>query len=145
MAIRTLLLLPLAGLLAASAVAAEGASRLFGAGMPTGEPVPIGAALRAPMPAAGEPGKYSGRVTEVCQQRGCWMVLADGESFARVVVPDHAWELPRDASGRAVVYGTMELAELDAGTAEHLAKDGLSGARAGEELRIVATSVELLD
>lgn len=116
--------------------------REFGAPMPGGEAVPLRALLEA-SPAAG-PVKTEGRITEVCQKEGCWLVLADGTGFARVRMADHAFAVPRDASGRAHVYGTLEEVAVAPAEAEHLREDGAT-APAEREYRIEATSVLLLE
>jgi len=32
--------------------------------------------------------KIKGQVTEVCQAKGCWMILVDGDTYARVSFED---------------------------------------------------------
>lgn len=121
----------------------------------TAEGAVYGAKLPAPVPATvrlddvvakpdtllGQAGAFSGRITQVCQKQGCWMVLsADNGEFARVVMHDHAFAVPKDARGEAVVYGTLSQKTLSAEEAEHLRKDGAQ-APAARELQIDATSV----
>lgn len=118
--------------------------RSFGAPMPTGEAVPLGALLGARAKPPAWPAKVSGRITEVCQKEGCWMVLADGERFARVAMADHAFAVPKDAQGRALVYGTLREVDVDPAEAGHLEADGAQ-APPPREYRIEATSVQLLD
>lgn len=94
-----------------------------------------------PEASLGKAGAFSGRITQVCQKQGCWLVLS-GESgeFARVFMHDHAFSVPKDASGEAVVYGTLGEKKLSAEEAAHLKKDG-AAAPAERELQIDATSV----
>jgi hypothetical protein len=122
------------------------AAQTFGDPMPEGEAIALSAAL-ASADSFGPPArKFSGRVVEVCQNRGCWMVLEDDGHSARVTVPDHAYELPKDASGRAVVFGELTVKELDQATAEHLAHDSADGKPvASREYRIAVQSVLLED
>ena len=93
--------------------------------------------------AASRPMRYTGRVGKVCQKQGCWMTLIDGEATARVMT-GHRFALPADASGNAIVYGTLERRELDAKTAEHFAKESDATAAPGEEYRIDALAVRIL-
>ena len=142
---KTILFLPL--LLAATAVAAA-APLIVGAAMPAGPALPVSQALAAATDQPGAPAKYSGRITEVCQAKGCWIMLEDGGQAARVMMKDHAFSVPKDARGAAVVYGTLQRKALDAQTAQHLAEDAGGTAAAAApgpttEYRIVATSVEL--
>jgi hypothetical protein len=140
---KPILLLPL--LFVAAAANAAGPVT-FGAAMPAGEAHPVSHALAEAGAEPGAPAKYAGRITEVCQAKGCWVMLEDGGQAARVMMKDHAFALPKDARGAAVVYGTLQRKSLDAATAQHLAEDAGAGAKApvaDSEYRIVATSVEL--
>ena len=131
---------------------------------PPGAPAPVeqtaagavyGAALPDPMPTAttidaaaaniaahaGTTAAFSGRITEVCQKQGCWLVLTGkDDTFARVAMHDHAFSVPKDANGPAVVYGTLTEKVLSAEEIEHLKKDGAQ-APAARELSIDALSV----
>jgi hypothetical protein len=119
-------------LLAGSAFAAE----TYGAAMPDGEARPLAAALADPS-SLGEPArKFSGRVVEVCQNKGCWMMLEQDGVAARVMMHEHSFALPKDASGQAVVYGVLAEKELS--------EDSASGQPvARREYRITAYSVSL--
>ena len=114
-----------------------------------------GARLPATLPAAlsldevvarpgnliGKSGAFSGRITQVCQKMGCWLVLSAGDGeFVRVNMHDHAFGVPKDAKGEAVVYGTLSEKTLSPEEIEHLKKDGAE-APAARELQIDATSV----
>lgn len=119
----------------------EGA--VYGAKLPQTLPtaIELGSAIANPDALLGKPGAFSGRITEVCQKMGCWMVLAaaNGE-FARVIMHDHAFGVPKDAKGDAVVYGTLTEKTATAEEVEHLKKDGAKAPTA-RELRIDAASV----
>ncbi len=122
----------------------------------TADGVVYGAALEDSVPAVvslddvianpealiGKPGAFSGRITEVCQKMGCWIVLGTSNGdFVRVTMLDHAFGVPKDAaSGEAVVYGTLAEKILTADEIEHLKNDG-ANAPTERELRIEATSV----
>lgn len=120
---------------------------LYGEDMPLGRPIGIGAALADAGRWQQRSGKFEGRVTQVCQNKGCWLVLAEGDRHARVF-SGHRFFLPKDTTGRAIVYGTLGERRLDEGTARHLAEDAGQDPAAvrGEqvEYRIDAISVELL-
>ena len=89
---------------------------------------------------AGKPAAFSGRVTEVCQNAGCWVVLA-GENgrYARVNMHDHSFGVPKDTSGPAIVYGTLTEKKLSADEIAHLKKEGSKAQET--ELQIDAVSV----
>jgi len=133
------LLLSLAGL------ARAGEANTYGEPIPTdGAAVPISAAAADVDAHAGKPQRYSGRITEVCQKEGCWMMLEDDGQAARVLMRDHAFFVPKDASGEAEVYGVLSVKELSPEAARHLAEDAGNGALPQtRELRIEATGVRI--
>jgi hypothetical protein len=131
-------------LLALPFAALAGDVQTYGAAVPAGDTVGIAAALADPAAHAGKSQRYAGRITEVCQNKGCWLMLEDNGVAARVMMRDHAFAVPKDASGAAVVYGELKQVEMDAATAQHLAEDGgRSEPVARQEYRIVADGVEI--
>jgi hypothetical protein len=117
----------------------------YGEPMPAGEPVAISAAAADPAAHGAAPAKFSGRITQVCQKKGCWVVLEDEGRSARVMAKDHGFEVPKDASGRAVAYGQLEMEPISEEHARHLVEDDGAAPPAERELRIVATAIEILD
>lgn len=99
--------------------------------------------------APSSPLKISGLITEVCQAKGCWMILVDGDSYARIFFEDYGFFVPTETSmQRAVLYGTISEQVLSHVEAEHLAED--AGRKAlfaqGEQIReytIVAEGVQI--
>jgi hypothetical protein len=90
--------------------------------------------------------KVTGTVESVCQAKGCWMVIKDGDSQARVLVKDHAFAIPMDGKGKAaVVEGTITSKELTQANVDHLKKDGdpSVGDVPKTEYFLEATAVEL--
>jgi hypothetical protein len=126
------------------AACVQAAPTTFGAPMPEGEPIALSAAL-GDQGAYGEPArKFSGRVTQVCQNKGCWMMLEDDGHAVRVMMHEHSFALPKDASGRAVVHGELSVKELSEAAAAHLAEDAGDGSTVElREFRINAYSVTL--
>ena len=124
---------------------AQGA--VYGAALPDALPDAIATGVAAGEPAAhaGKVAAYSGEITQVCQKKGCWLVLSgkDGQ-FARVAMHDHAFSVPKDARGPAIVYGTLAEKVFSEAEIEHLKKDGAK-APAARELGIDALSVLIPD
>jgi hypothetical protein len=93
--------------------------------------------------------KIQGQITEVCQAKGCWMILVDGDTYARVTFEDYGFFVPIDTSmQRSVVYGVLTESVLTGAQAEHFAQDAGSQstlALEGEvkEYSIVARAVQL--
>lgn len=93
--------------------------------------------------------KVMGKVTEVCQAKGCWMILVDGDTYARVTFKDYGFFVPIETSmQRTVVYGVLRENVLSGEQAAHYAQD--AGAKTTLELEgevkeysLVASSVEL--
>ncbi len=133
--------------MAAAGLAIAGPAQLHGEDMPLGRPISISAALEQDDAWTGRYAKFEGRVTEVCQNRGCWLVLADGDRHARVFT-GHRFFLPKDFRGDAVIYGRLGKRTLSEAFARHLAEDGGRdpAAVSGEqvEYRIDARSIQLL-
>jgi len=106
--------------------------------------VPISVAAADTDAYAGAEHGFSGRITEVCQKEGCWMMLEDDGHAARVMMRDHAFLVPKDASGPAEVYGVLSVEQLTPEAARHLAEDAGDGMLPPErELRIQATGVRI--
>ncbi|MEM6293929.1 MAG: DUF4920 domain-containing protein [Myxococcota bacterium] len=67
----------------------------------------------------------SGEVEAVCQKKGCWMVLKDGDVSARVLMKDHGFSVPMDSRGKKVqVEGTLTSRTFTEAQVKHLEKDG---------------------
>jgi hypothetical protein len=128
------------------AVAAPtGSTGHFGPAFAVAESKPLAAVLASGVPTT--PVKVTGTVGKVCQKKGCWMVITDGEVTARVLVADHAFAIPMDGEGKAaIVEGTLEVKELTEANVAHLKQDGdstIQGEGARQEFFLHATAVEL--
>jgi hypothetical protein len=89
----------------------------------------------------------TGRISTVCQKKGCWLALDTGTATPiRVLVPrtddGYGFTVPTTLTGRATVTGTLQTVKLDAATQKHLAEDGNRPARA-EEVQILATGIRV--
>lgn len=85
----------------------------------------------------------TGNVTRVCQKKGCWMILTDGDAFARVDFNDHAFLIPKDSNGSAEVYGRLVEKELSEEQRAHYASEG-SGELPAKSYEIVADAVKII-
>ncbi len=134
---------------AASAAQLTAVGQTYGAAMPASpQPQPLSNAMKKVDDFIGKPAKFSGRVGRVCQAKGCWMMLTDGAASVRVKFGDEAFFIPKDASGDAVVFGTLELITVNPAHAKHMAQDaGDASANTAsaptKEYRVMATSVVL--
>ena len=90
-----------------------------------------------------------GKVTEVCQMKGCWMVLTDGARAVRTTFKDYGFFVPKDLAGRTVVAeGVLKRETVNEDTRRHYAEDAGQSAEAvaairgpSEEYAFVADSV----
>jgi hypothetical protein len=70
-------------------------------------------------------GKITGKVTEVCQEKGCWMKLerTNGEKVM-VKFKDYGFFMPKDIVGKEVVLdGEAVVKEVSVKQQQHYAKD----------------------
>jgi hypothetical protein len=125
--------------------APTGSTGHFGAAFAVAESKPLGAVLASGVPTT--PVKVTGTVGKVCQKKGCWMVISDGDVTARVLVADHAFAIPMDGEGKAaIVEGTLEVKALTEANVAHLKQDGdstIEGDAARQAFFLHATAVEL--
>lgn len=150
---RTLILLPLLACASAYAheerepappvpVATTAEGKVYGAAWPAqAKTWNLDAAADRVAALQGKPLAFSGRITEVCQKMGCWLVLSGEQGqFARVFMHDHGYSVPKDATGPALVYGTLTEKRLGATEVAHLVDDGAKPG-SDRELQIDALSV----
>lgn len=128
----------------AAGFAFAGQAATYGKPMPAGDATPISAAIADFDAHAGAAQRFSGRITEVCQAKGCWMMLEDDGKIARVMFGKHDFYIPKDTAGNAVVHGVLSRKTLSPEAVEHLSEDSPKGiAAAPEEYRIVADGIEI--
>lgn len=95
-----------------------------------------------------DPVLVSGTVDSVCQKKGCWLVVKDGDAQARILMKDHSFTAPLDCKGKNVVIeGTLESRTFSEAQVKHLEKDAgkdpasVTGERV--EYVLTATGLEL--
>lgn len=131
-------------LFSVAACASAGDAVPFGQPLPAGETVPVSTAIAGFEAHAGKPMRFSGRITEVCQAKGCWLMLEDNGQAARVMFGDHAFYIPKDTAGTAVVHGVLTRKQLTPEQVEHLSSDSGKGIAAEPvEYRITADGIEI--
>ena len=65
-----------------------------------------------------------GRISDVCQKKGCWTVIAAGADTVRVRFADYGFFLPKDSSGKtAYVEGVVTIRTLSEKDARHYFKE----------------------
>jgi Domain of unknown function (DUF4920) len=77
------------------------------------------------------PEKYStrkilleGRITDVCQKKGCWLMLSEGDQALRVRFEGYSFFVPKDSRGRkARVEGKLHQERISEEMARHYAAE----------------------
>ena len=78
------------------------------------EPLPIATVLAKPGDYVGKTIAVKGKITEVCQEMGCWMELTnDAGQMLKVQVNHGELEFPKDGAGKmAIAEGKLTKSEL---------------------------------
>lgn len=135
-------------LLAAPAPAAQ-----FGAPITSTLTVTMADALSRPEDYKGMEIVLEGKVAKVCQNKGCWMVLDDGERDVRLTFKDYKFSVPKDCAGKTVrAQGAVFRETLSVKTVRHFMKDAGASkeelkkvTRPQETVSFVASGVSFLD
>ena len=117
--------------LGASAAAGPAASRdgaSFGAHIGLERATPLTEVLRAPARFTEAPILLRGRLADVCQKKGCWTILKDGDAHIRVRFRDYGFFLPRDAVGvEALAEGVVTVRTISEKEARHYESEASGG------------------
>lgn len=89
------------------------------------------------------PVKLSGKITEVCQKKGCWMDVEIGAGKTmRVSFKDYAFFVPKDAAGKTTVLDGY--AQVDTISVEELRHYAEDAGKSKEEIeKITMPEVEI--
>lgn len=90
----------------------------------------------------------SGRITDVCTNRGCWAVFEAGGEILRIQARDHSFAMPAEYRGEGIAHGVLERVEVSAEHAHHMVDDdGADPAllETGHEYRLIADGVRLTE
>jgi hypothetical protein len=69
--------------------------------------------------------KVTAKISEVCQEMGCWMNVDKGDGTTMFVkMKDHEFFLPKDAAGRTAIFsGTAKMDTITVEEQRHYAED----------------------
>jgi hypothetical protein len=133
MSMARLALLAAIALLVAASPGAESppsipAGEDFGAGLTLGRTTPLAEVVRDPERFQKQRILLHGRVSDVCQRKGCWTILQDGNARLRVRFQDYGFFLPKDASGaEAFAEGFVSVETLSEEEARHYESESRGG------------------
>lgn len=69
--------------------------------------------------------KFTSKVNDVCQKKGCWMKVGMGEEEAMVRFKDYGFFMPKDIAGKdVIVEGKAYVEEMSVEDQRHYAEDG---------------------
>lgn len=84
-----------------------------------------------------------GTVSTVCQNKGCWMELKQGDQAVHVTFEGYSFFVPKDSAGKAVrLEGRVVVKQPKPEEVEHMRAEG-AGTSAASRVQVVATGVEL--
>ncbi|MFO8098897.1 MAG: DUF4920 domain-containing protein [Salinibacter sp.] len=131
-----------------SSPAGDPAVEAYGASVDTASARAAGAVAAEPSALEGTTVTVRGRISTVCQKKGCWLALETGTATPiRVLVPrtedGYEFTVPTTLAGEATVTGTLQTAELDTTMQKHFAEDGAASAPA-QEVQIAATGLRVV-
>jgi hypothetical protein len=101
-------------------------------------------AVTAPTP-EGKSLRLGATIVEVCQKKGCWMNVGEGDATLRVEFEDYGFFVPSTAGGRPVqMEGVVVERTLTEAEREHFQEESESGAPVPERLLVfVARGVRI--
>ncbi len=71
----------------------------FGLEFTLEESIPAGTVLSNPDSYVGQTIRVTGKVSDVCQKMGCWMVITDADQHMRITTKDHKFFVAKDGAG----------------------------------------------
>lgn len=116
------------GVAAAETSAPIPAGADFGAGLTLTRPTALTEVVGDPERFAQQPILVRGRVSDVCQRKGCWLMLSDGDAQVRVHFKDYGFFVPTDSTGDEVfVEGLVTVETLSENAARHYQSESRRG------------------
>ena len=149
---RLLLLLPMFCLLSFGLWAKDASVRTFGKPMLIKKTLSLQEALQQPAKYQNQKVLLEGKISDVCQMKGCWLMLSDGERAIRVKFEGYSFFVPKDSRGKKLrAEGRLIQETLSEDMARHYAAEQSTKSDPSEikgPQRVVtfeATGVAILD
>lgn len=124
---------------------------VYGAEIQLKETTKLGDVIKNPEQFVGKKIRVSAVIEGVCQKKGCWMNVKDGDARSQVKFTDYGFFVPLDAAGRAVIVeGIAKETVLTEAWRRHYAEDAGKSKEEIEKIKgselvvmIVADAVEI--
>lgn len=124
-----------------SSAAAPAGARSFGKPLQGWPKTSLESVLASPQ--NGQRVRLEGRIEKVCQQKGCWLELKEGERSVLVTFESYSFFVPKASAGREVVLeGRVKLKPRSREEIQHLQAEGAS-ATVTARVEIVASGVQI--
>jgi len=89
-------------LLSLSLWAKNAGVRTFGKPLSIKKAVSLQEALQQPAKYQNQKVLLEGKISDVCQMKGCWLLLSDGERAIRIKFEGYSFFVPKDSRGKKV-------------------------------------------
>ena len=94
-------------------------------------------------PEDGKTVRLEGTIARVCQNKGCWLELKQGDRGVHVTFEGYSFFVPKDSAGRKVTLeGKLKVQEPKPDEVEHLQSEG-AGSAVAAKVSVEATGVEI--
>ena len=121
---RLRLLPPMFCLLSISLWAKDAGVRTFGKPLSVKKAVSLQEALAQPSKYQNQKVLLEGKISDVCQMKGCWLMLSDGERAIRIKFENYSFFVPKDSRGKKVrAEGRLIQETLSEDMAHHYAAE----------------------
>ena len=101
----------------------------FGLEFTLNDSIPAGTVLTNPDEYVGKTIRVTGKVSDVCQKMGCWMVITDANEHMRITTKDHKFFVAKDGAGAMCdLEGTVVKREADPERTAHYKSEQSEGA-----------------
>jgi hypothetical protein len=119
----------------------------------TDSPVSSVDLLKDPSQFNGKTVMVEGRIADVCQKAGCWLVLAEGDKSIRIRTKAHRFFVAKDSAGKtAKIEGLVKSHKVDAQKVAHYESESSEGAVIPEKqaksdmvFELIASGVSIKD
>jgi hypothetical protein len=97
---------------------------VYGAELQFKETTKLADVLKAPKDYAGRKVRVDAEIDSVCQKRGCWIIVKDGDARSQVKFQGYGFFVPFDVAGRKVaIEGVAKETEISEAMRRHYAQD----------------------
>ncbi len=109
--------------------------------------IPAKQVIADPAAFVGKTVRVEGRLTEVCQSKGCWAVMADDAGGSvRVMMKNHSFGIDTGSAGKTCqVEGTVLAKAVDPAAEAHYASEGAKAAPSAIGYEFIAFGAAVLN